>query len=198
MLRSFLLIVATVSLFGQCKPLPLATSPVSDAVRAPHRSTHETRFVRTNDEERGATMTLAGVLRDKAQTKQLLTSWLNSGKSVPSVSNKLGLKRMSLEQAIHHENWKALTTFQRMKSKKAKAYAKYGTGYQTEAKTKENLLQWVMRGDSPKEVSSTLGLLGLSRRKIIDHQNYEAFRTFLKYRKQWAEMQGNGFTKLTT
>ncbi|KAF1792057.1 hypothetical protein GQ600_23296 [Phytophthora cactorum] len=28
--------------------------------------------------------------------------------------------------------------------------------------------------------------------ELIGHQNYKAYRTFLKWRKQWAEMRGNG------
>ncbi|ETK89963.1 hypothetical protein L915_06173, partial [Phytophthora nicotianae] len=98
---------------------------------------------------------------------------------------------MSIQQAIKHENWLALTKFQRMKSEKTKAFAIFGTGYETKAKTEEELLKWVMRGYSPKDIASTLGLLCLNRRKIVRHQNYEAFRTFLKYRQQWIEMTGN-------
>ncbi|KAG2820618.1 hypothetical protein PC116_g15557 [Phytophthora cactorum] len=59
--------------------------------------------------------------------------------------------------------------FERAYGKKL-PYAYFGTGYQTEEKTKESLLQWVMAGDSVKSVAKTLGL----------------------WRKQWAEMRGNG------
>ncbi|KAG2935736.1 hypothetical protein PC117_g12347 [Phytophthora cactorum] len=82
--------------------------------------------------------------------------------------------------------------FERAYGKKL-PYAYFGTGYQTEEKTKESLLQWVMAGDSVKSVAKTLGLVGLtSKMELIGHQNYKAYRTFLKWRKQWAEMRGNG------
>ncbi|KAG3120029.1 hypothetical protein PI124_g1659 [Phytophthora idaei] len=106
---------------------------------------------------------------------------------------------MPTEKAMLHQNWRALVKFQRMKFERVYSkklpYAYFGTGYQTEEKTKESLLQWVMAGDSVKSVAKTFGLVGLtSKMELIGHQNYKAYRTFLKWRNQWAEMRGNGFT----
>ncbi|KAG3253762.1 hypothetical protein PI124_g1674 [Phytophthora idaei] len=144
-------------------------------------------------------MNFAGFVRGKAETKKWLTSCLNSGESVSTVAAKLGVFNTPAEKAILHQNWRALVKFQRMKLErtygKKLSYAYFGTGYQTEKKTKECLLKWVMAGDSIESVAKTLGLVGLkSKMELIGHQNYKAFRTFVKWRKQWAEMRANGST----
>ncbi|KAG6962189.1 hypothetical protein JG687_00007278 [Phytophthora cactorum] len=56
--------------------------------------------------------------------------------------------------------------FERAYGKKL-PYAYFGTGYQTEEKTKESLLQWVMAGDSVKSVAKTLGLIIYGKLRLI-------------------------------
>ncbi|KAF4035744.1 hypothetical protein GN244_ATG12233 [Phytophthora infestans] len=107
-------------------------------------------------------MNFAGLVRDKAETKAWLTSLLESGESLLTVGAKLGLANMPTEKLMLHPNWKALVKFQRMKFEhtygKKLPYAKFGTGYQTEEKTKEELMKWIMAGTSRKDVRKTLGL----------------------------------------
>ncbi|POM76405.1 Secreted RxLR effector peptide protein [Phytophthora palmivora] len=163
---------------------------------------HITRFLRSNhldkddtNEERAATMNFAGFLRDSTETRQWLQFWFNKGESVTNVAAKLKVYNLPQNTAISHENWNALVKYMRMtvEGKAGKKYAKFGTGYQTEKKTKEMLMKWILADDSIESVAKTLKVLDLTEHQLKVHRNYNAFMTFLTWRKEWQHMRATNF-----
>jgi len=125
----------------------------------------------------------AGFLRDKQEARKWLQLWSNKKESVTSVAAKLGVFQLSQNAAVQHTNWKALVKYMRMSvlGKNGQNYAKFGTGYQTEAKTKEYLMKWALQEESPKVVAQTLKMSHLTEAQRKVHVNYNALNTYVEY-----------------
>ncbi|KAE8903419.1 hypothetical protein PF005_g21392 [Phytophthora fragariae] len=128
-----------------------------------------------------------------------LMTWLNQKKSVENVSKKLGVFGKQQNAAKLNPNWEALLKYSAMKKvlKEESVYARFGTGLQSKFKTDENLMRWALNGDSVKSVAQTLGVSGLPRVQLISHENYYAFKTFLRWRKEYAQMVATNFQSMT-
>ncbi|POM61143.1 putative RxLR effector, partial [Phytophthora palmivora] len=132
---------------------PDTSSKISSNIIDSNRNyEYNNRFLRTgkvtnagtvkNDEER-AISSIQGFLLDKTATKAWLNFFLERGLSVQQVKEQyLAMpSHLSFNQMLEHINWNALVKYQRMKwehsNGKKVPYAYFGSGYQTEEKTKE-------------------------------------------------------------
>ncbi|POM72576.1 Secreted RxLR effector peptide protein [Phytophthora palmivora] len=140
-------------------------------------------------------MNFAGFFRDSTETRKWLQFWFNKGESVTNVAAKLKVYNLPQNTAVSHENWNALVKYMRMtvKGKAGKKYAFFGTGYQTQEKTNEMLMKWILADDSIESVAKTLKVAGLSEHQLKVHRNYNAFMTFLDWRKDWQHMRATDF-----
>lgn len=126
------------------------------------------------------------------KTKEALLTWILADNSVEQVGKYLGVWGLPRNQQIVHQNWRAFKRYSKWHAEyqgtmKSLRYAKFGTGYHSEKKTKEVLTKWAMEGTPIKEVQTTLGLTKLSG----NHENYPAFMTYLRYYLELAEIRAN-------
>ncbi|GMF65258.1 unnamed protein product [Phytophthora lilii] len=93
------------------------------------------------------TMNYAGSGRNKKETRKWLQLWRNENEPLSSVAAKLGVHSLPHDVAIKSENWGAFVKYRKMVNlaESGRNYAFFGTGYQTEKKTKEHLLKWLLR-----------------------------------------------------
>ncbi|ETK80927.1 hypothetical protein F441_13781 [Phytophthora nicotianae CJ01A1] len=130
----------------------------------------------------------------KEKTKEMILSWIVAGNSVEDVGKYLGVWNLPHAEQIVHQNWRAFKKYEKwfkeyQDGMKKLKYAKFGTGYQTEDKTKEVLTKWAMAGTPIADVQKTLGLSGLSEAQILSHENSAAFLKYLVYYLQLAPIR---------
>ncbi|KAG7384031.1 hypothetical protein PHYPSEUDO_003056 [Phytophthora pseudosyringae] len=132
--------------------------------------------------------------QNEEKTKEMLLAWVVADNSVEKVGKYLGVWGLPRSEQIVHQNWRAFKTYtkwftQYQQGMKKLRYAKFGTGYHTEDKTKEVLTQWAMAGTSVTDVQKTLGLTGLSAAQMARHENYAAFLKYMEYYLQLAPIR---------
>ncbi|KAF4035307.1 RXLR domain-containing protein [Phytophthora infestans] len=148
-------------------------------VQAEGKIPRETRVLRSNekrgvgdiedDEERTPTLAVEGIFRDAKETRKWLHFWLNTGESAESVATKLG-----------PENLAALPVYRTMvaEAKAGQKYARFGTGYQTEKTTMDQLGRWALEEKPLSYVAKQLNLLGETDGDLLFFRNYKAFRAY--------------------
>ncbi|KAF4035317.1 hypothetical protein GN244_ATG12723 [Phytophthora infestans] len=132
-------------------------------VQAEGKIPRETRVLRSNekrgvgdiedDEERTPTLAVEGIFRESAE----------------SVATKLG-----------PENLAALPVYRTMvaEAKAGQKYARFGTGYQTEKTTMDQLGRWALEEKPLSYVAKQLNLLGKTDGELLHFRNYKAFRAY--------------------
>ncbi|KAE8981559.1 hypothetical protein PR002_g23791 [Phytophthora rubi] len=163
-----------------------------------------TRFLRTDattndDEERGVKVTLstpvkmnfAGHLRDSDETTKWLQMWLLKGDSEASVAAKLGVNGLEKAAAKKHANWGAYAKYLHMQKRAGKPnyFAHFGTGYQSEKKTKDVVWRWAVEGQTEAYAAGLLGMSKLSKDQYKLHWNYNAYEEFLKAQEKMADLR---------
>ncbi|KAG6610386.1 putative secreted RxLR effector protein [Phytophthora cinnamomi] len=145
------------------------------------------------DDEDRATIVLDGLIKTKAESKALISSWVSRGFSVEDVAAYLRVNTaLPPEQAVHQWNWAALKRFERLKGVQKTGlmqwYAYFGSVGQTKKKTQEILDGALATGASVDDVATLLHVKGLSNTDLLVHPNYRAFKRYEKMHAQYQEM----------